>query len=132
MTPSGKAISTAWNTNNGCAGMMLLFLVLAISTWPCDQPLDAGIVHAHIVHAQAPPPAEAGVHWRRTINGWERADLWNVGSFAQGGIAVRSGPTAPLPTPGVHPIFVALFMLGAAGLLSIGEQKNARSRPSND
>lgn len=126
MTPSGTAISTALNTiNNGCAGMMLLLMVQVISAWPSHHPLDAGIVHA-----QARPPSEVGVHWRRTVNGWERADLWNVGSFAQGAMAVRGGPTAPLPTPGIHPIFVALLLLSAAGLLSIGEQKRAPSGQS--
>ena len=97
-----------------------LLMILTSAFWPSD-----GGLHLQIAHAQGPPPAESSVQWRRTVNGWERADLWHVGSFAQSSLAIRSGPTAPLPTPGLHPIFVALLLLGTAGLLAIGERNRA-------
>ena len=69
--------------------------------------------------ASAPP--NATVQWRRTVNGWERADLWQVGDLSPTISADGDGiATAPLPPPNVHPIFVAGFLLTAAGLMAVG------------
>ena len=66
----------------------------------------------------APHAADASVQWRRTVNGWERADLWETGTSTSS--STVNGPTAPLPVPHAHPVFVAALMLTAAGLLAIG------------
>jgi hypothetical protein len=86
-------------------------------------------VVAHHAAAQPSPLREAGVQWRRTASGWERADLWNVGSFAQesNDMAKPTG-TAPAPLPAVHPVVIAALLLAAAGLLAIPNR--SRRRPS--
>ena len=66
-------------------------------------------------------PETTNVQWRRTVNGWERADLWQVGDLSPQTTTEREGTaTAPLPPPQVHPILVAGFLLAVAGLLAIG------------
>ena len=75
-----------------------------------------------IAQAQSTAGPSASIQWRRTVNGWERADLWPTASFSNASATQRreNGPTAPLAEPGIHPIFVAALMLCAAGLLAIG------------
>lgn len=75
--------------------------------------------------AQSAPPT-ATVQWRRTVHGWERADLWQVGNLSPAMSTNREvAATAPLPPPQVHPILVAGFLLTAAGLMAIGAKTSA-------
>ena len=81
--------------------------------------------HAGEATAQPTPP-QATVQWRRTVNGWERADLWQVGSLSPRASQVgESTATAPSPPPEVHPIFVAAFLLAAAALMAVGTNDSA-------
>ena len=74
--------------------------------------------------AQSKPPT-ATVQWRRTVNGWERADLWEVGNVSDHTVADGEfTATAPLPPPGIHPILVAGFLFAAAGLMAVGADKS--------
>ena len=74
---------------------------------------------------QAPPTAK--VQWRRTVNGWERADLWTVGNLSPEAESNRAfTTTAPLPPPQVHPVAVAGFLMGVAALMAVGAGNSAR------
>lgn len=46
--------------------------------------------------------------WRRTVNGWERADLWEVSNY-RAWEPSRDEPASRLPL--LHPIVVALLQL---------------------
>ena len=65
--------------------------------------------------AKQPRNEESSVQWRKTVNGWERADLWQVGRLASDTTDVA----APLPLPGLHPMLLAGLMFAAAGLLAV-------------
>lgn len=70
-------------------------------------------------HSRAETPArkaESTVCWRRTVNGWERADLWEIHPIVEQTQA--AAPVASLPLP-LHPIVLAVLMIAAAGLLAI-------------
>jgi len=112
---------------------------LASPSWSQKRENDARATVRTTLSKTRVPHAE--VQWRRTVNGWERADLWNVGTFARDGAEAASPQSddahvAPSPwpnihRPGIHPIFIALLLLGAAGLLAVPHRQRAAPQARN-
>ena len=59
-------------------------------------------------HAFAHAEASEGIVWRRTVDGWERADLWAINQAA---LPVQTPASQPL-----HPLVVAMLQV----VISIG------------
>jgi len=72
-----------------------LLMVAVGAACTIDLP-SGGSIEAEATQPSAPGD---GPRWRRTANGWERADLWPTREVKQ-----PIEPTKPRP---IHPIFVA-------------------------
>ena len=101
-----------------CAALLLWF---AECVGPCPV---AGQPQSALGETQADVPAHESVQWRRTVNGWERAELWHIGRLEVDDPDV----TAPNPLPGLHPAVLAGLMFSAAGLLAVPSEMRRRSR----
>ncbi|MCA9267828.1 MAG: hypothetical protein KDA41_05130 [Planctomycetales bacterium] len=90
-----------------------------------DQTHSAPAIVAGNSDASGMGAAGPTAQWRRTVDGWERADLW-----LQRRESAASGLTAPNHQPHPHPFWlVGLEVLAATASLSLGRSSARPATP---